>query len=70
VVRSTVELMLQALIDLEATQAIGVDRYERSESRTTHRSGTRPRVMSTKAGMFSKPQPFRNPGHSVTTLRS
>jgi putative transposase len=50
VVRSAVEVMLQALIDLEATQAIGADRYERSDARTTYRNGTRQRLLSTKAG--------------------
>jgi putative transposase len=50
VVRAAVETMLQALIDLEATQVIGASRYERSESRTTHRNGSRQRVVSTKAG--------------------
>jgi putative transposase len=29
---------------------IGADRYQRSTSRTTHRNGTRPRLLSTKAG--------------------
>jgi putative transposase len=41
VVRTAVEMMLQALIDLEAAQVIGAGRYERTESRTTHRNGTR-----------------------------
>jgi putative transposase len=48
--REAMQLVLQALIDLEATQAIGAARYERSESRTTHRNGTRARLLSTKAG--------------------
>ena len=42
--------MLQALIDAEATQQIGADRYQRSQQRTTHRNGTRARLLSTKAG--------------------
>jgi putative transposase len=50
VVRAAVATMLQALIDLEATQVIGAGRYERSESRTTHRNGVRHRILSTKAG--------------------
>lgn len=50
VVRTAVELVLQALIDAETTAMIGADRYERSESRTTHRNGSRPRKLSTKAG--------------------
>jgi hypothetical protein len=38
------------LIDLEATQVIGAARYERTENRTTHRIGSRARLLSTKAG--------------------
>jgi putative transposase len=50
VVREALALVLQALIDAEATQQIGAGRYERSASRTTHRNGTRARLLSTKAG--------------------
>jgi putative transposase len=50
VVREALALVLQALIDAEATQYIGADRYERTEQRTTHRNGTRTRLLSTKAG--------------------
>jgi putative transposase len=50
VVRRGVELMLQALIDAEATAQIGAERFERSSSRTTQRNGTRDRLLSTKAG--------------------
>jgi transposase-like protein len=50
VMREAMQLVLQALIDLEATQVIGAARYERSENRTTHRNGSRPRLLSTKAG--------------------
>jgi putative transposase len=50
VVREALGLVLQALIDAEAAQQIGAGRYERSASRTTHRNGTRARLLSTKAG--------------------
>jgi len=50
VVRQGVALVLQALIDAEATARIGADRFERTESRTTRRNGTRDRLLSTKAG--------------------
>ena len=50
VVRQGVALMLQALIDAEATARIGADRFERTDSRTTQRNGTRDRLLSTKAG--------------------
>jgi transposase-like protein len=48
--REAMRLVLQELIEAEATQAIGAARYERTEERTTHRNGSRPRLLSTKAG--------------------
>jgi putative transposase len=50
VIREGLALVLQALIEAEAAQQIGASRYERSASRTTHRNGTRARLLSTKAG--------------------
>ncbi|MCK0441206.1 IS256 family transposase [Gordonia alkaliphila] len=41
---------LQALIEAEATAAIGAGRYERSADRTTVRNGHRPKTISTPAG--------------------
>jgi putative transposase len=49
-IREAVQVALQDLIELEATEVIGAGRYERSESRTTERNGSRPRVLTTKAG--------------------
>ena len=49
-VRTLAEWALQQLIDTEAAQRIGADRYERVESRVTHRNGSRPRTLTTKAG--------------------
>jgi putative transposase len=43
-------LVLRALIDLEAEQVIGAGRCERADTRTTHRHGSRHRLLSTKAG--------------------
>ncbi len=50
VIRKGVELVLQALIDAEATEQIGAARYERTETRTAQRNGTRDRLLATKAG--------------------
>jgi putative transposase len=50
VVRRGVELVLQALIDTEAADVIGARHYERNETRTAWRNGTRERLLSTKAG--------------------
>jgi putative transposase len=50
VIRKGVELVLQALIDAEATEVIGAARYERTETRTNQRNGNRGRLLATKAG--------------------
>jgi len=50
VIRRSVEIVLQALIDAEATEVIGAGPHERSESRTNQRNGSRARLLSTKAG--------------------
>jgi putative transposase len=50
VIRKGVELVLQALIEAEATEHIGAGRYERSDTRTTQRNGHRDRLLATKAG--------------------
>jgi putative transposase len=49
-IRDAVRLVLQELIELEASERIGAARYERTESRVTERNGVRPRVLSTQAG--------------------
>jgi Transposase, Mutator family len=48
VVCEALGLVLQALIDAEATQHIGADRYERTDTRTAHRNGARLRLLSTR----------------------
>jgi len=50
VMREAMTLVLQDLIEAEAAQAIGAGRYERTDERTTHRNGSRTRLLSTKAG--------------------
>ena len=49
-VREMVTFLYQALIDLEATDAIGAEHHERALTRTTRRNGSRQRRLSTKAG--------------------
>jgi transposase-like protein len=49
-IRSSVEMVLQALIDAEAAEVIGAGRHERSELRTNQRNGIRPKLVTTKAG--------------------
>jgi len=48
--REAMQLVLQALIELEATETVGAARYERAPTRATHRNGSRSRLLSTKAG--------------------
>jgi putative transposase len=48
--REAYRLVAQELIELEATGFVGAARYERTDERTTHRNGSRPRLLSTKAG--------------------
>ena len=49
-IRDAVRLVLQELIELEASERIGAARYERTDLRVTERNGARPRVLSTQAG--------------------
>src|ERR1044072_509841 len=41
---------LQALIEAEATEKLGAGRYERSETRTTHRNGHGTKTVPTTSG--------------------
>ena len=50
VIREGMALVLQALIDAEVAQHIGAQPYERTDTRTAYRNGTRARLLSTKAG--------------------
>ncbi len=49
-IRSATEQLYQQLIDAEASAFIGAAPFERTDTRTTHRNGTRPRVLTTTAG--------------------
>ena len=50
VVREAVRMVFQELIETEFSDVIGAARYERTEERVTHRNGSRPRLLATKAG--------------------
>lgn len=49
-IRTSLEWILQQLIEAEATTVIGAGLHQRSETRTTQRNGHRPRLLSTAAG--------------------
>src|SRR6478735_10327241 len=50
VVRRSLEAVLQALVDAEATARIGAEPHQRTETRTTQRNGYRDRLITTAAG--------------------
>jgi len=49
-VAESVRLVFQALIDAEAAERVGAERYERAETRVNERNGTRPKLITTQAG--------------------
>ena len=49
-IRVATETLYQELIDAEASAFIGAAPFERTEERTTHRNGSRTRVLTTTAG--------------------
>jgi len=49
-IRESVRTVLQELVEVEAAEAIGAARYERTDTRVNERNGSRPRTLSTKAG--------------------
>src|SRR5205085_5662361 len=49
-IRTSLEWILQQLIEAEASAFIGAERFERTDTRTTQRNGHRPRLLSTPAG--------------------
>jgi len=49
-IRTSLEWILQQLIEAEATAFIGAAPFERTETRTNQRNGRRPRLLSTPAG--------------------
>jgi hypothetical protein len=55
---------LQALIEAEATAAIGAGRYERTDGRSVHRNGHRPKTVSTTSGDIEVQIPKLRAGRS------
>jgi putative transposase len=49
-IRTSLEWILQQLIEAEASAFIGAERFERTGTRTNQRNGHRPRLLSTPAG--------------------
>jgi putative transposase len=68
VMRQMLGFMLQALVDAEATSAIGAAPHERSEDRVAHRNGSRAKTVSTTAGDLSVRIPKLRSGSFFPTL--
>ena len=49
-IRESVRLVMQELIETEASGQIGAGRYERTDTRVRDRNGSRPRLLTTQAG--------------------
>jgi putative transposase len=49
-IRESVRMVMQELIEAEASEQVGAGRYERADSRVTERNGSRPRLLATQAG--------------------
>ncbi len=47
-IRESVRMVMQELIEAEAAERIGAGRYERTEERVTDRNGSRPRLVTTR----------------------
>lgn len=59
---------LQALIELEATAAIGAGPHERTPTRTTQRNGSRPKSLTTAAGDVTVTIPKTRTGSFFSSL--
>ncbi len=69
-IRQLAELGMQDLVEVEATEHVGAERWERSIDRIAHRNGHRPRVLSTKGRRSSPRDPEVRPGSLVLPERS
>jgi putative transposase len=49
-IRESVRMVLQELIETEASDVIGVARNERTDSRVNERNGSRPRILAPQGG--------------------
>ena len=71
IIRDIVERGMQALIDLEAESRIGAAKYERSEGRSNHRNGSRPRELDTRVGTVNLQVPkFRHGSFFPSVLQA
>jgi hypothetical protein len=67
-VRVAVQVVMQALIDLETSARVGAERYERSPERVTQRNGSRERQWETRVGAIPLRIPRLREGSHTTSL--
>src|SRR3954471_8875309 len=67
-IRESVRLVLQELIEVEAAQVIGAGRYERTATRVTERNRGRERVLSTQAGDVALRIPKQRKSHHLCAM--
>jgi putative transposase len=67
-IRVATETLYQELIDAEAAAFIGAAPYERTDTRTTQRNGTRPRSLTTTAGQLELRVPKLRTGSFFPSL--
>src|SRR5215208_3523876 len=68
--REIVERMLQEFLEAEMTEHVGAAPYERSEGRTGHRNGHKPRTLRTRVGTLNLLVPQDREGTFSTRLFS
>ncbi len=68
--RSLVQRTLQGVLDAEMTAHLGAEPYERTESRTGHRNGYKPRTLHTRVGTLTLLVPQDREGTFSTALFS
>lgn len=66
--REATEFMYQQLIDIEAEEVIGAERYERTPDRQTYRNGTRERNLETRVGELALKIPKMRKGSYLPSL--
>jgi len=66
--RTLVERTLQQLLEAEMTAHVGAEPYERTETRTSHRNGYKPRTLHTRVGTLTLLVPQDREGTFSTVL--
>jgi len=66
--REATEFMYQQLIDAEAEEVIGAERYERTPDRQTYRNGTREQGLETRVGELELKIPKMRKGSYLPSL--